>query len=775
MLWCPVGEPMGLTNVSGRNRAPARYAAAEAALLLAATTCPVLFVPDASNPFEPHKAAFLWMAAVVACAAIASSPAVAWRRFRESERPHRLFLSGLAVAIAGLCLSAFFSEAPHLAWWGSALRRDGALTQVALLAVLGASLLVITNLSTAERLINAVVLGSVGPTVYAVAQAVHVDPVLWDLGRSQGNSTFGNWLFLAGYLAVVWPLTLGQAIIATRRAEHERWSRTPSVRAAALWLLLGVQSAALVLAGSRGPLLALAATAGLAVIVFAVARGHRLIGAWLAGLAFAAVVAVLVVAPPRMATATARALQVPSMTNPQRSALVRLILWDAVGTGLRAEIAAGAPAAIVGTGPESTIRLVTRRARPGLDQLLSSSDLVPDRAHNDTLETLATTGVAGLALQLLLMGTALAMVMVGLGLMGRPDVSAFAWFASAMLCGTAALAVWRGHSLAALALVPPAALVLSVTGWIVRRPRTVRPRDPEVAIMLAAAAAAAMVHMIDVHLSLTTIGSGLVASVALATALSLSATATVLPATPLDARPRTGATAVPTVLAIVGGWSAGVLTIGLAGSGMSVPVSAVLIVIAAWLLSLAVAGADRRGLAASAVTWLMVCAAWSLWPAPPGGLVALVSRDPMDDQVLTRSAQTLVNEAEATTDVAAADAMLADAERLLRRAQAFDPFNYQHPRNLAALARRRARRAPASVRTSHLDEAGRLYRRATDLFPSNGALWAEWANLDAERLQTEDVFAKLDRAAALGAVSEANRVGDALRQVVGDSATRLPR
>ena len=100
-----------------------------------------------------------------------------------------------------------------------------------------------------------------------------------------------------------------------------------------------------------------------------------------------------------------------------------------------------------------------------------------------------------------------------------------------------------------------------------------------------------------------------------------------------------------------------------------------------------------------------------------------------------------------------------------------DPFNYQHPRNIAALERRRARRAPlATDRPAHLDDADHRYRTATALAPSNGTLWVEWANLDAERGRLDDAFAKLNHAAQLGATSEASRLADALRRLTGERA-----
>lgn len=813
--------------------------ATEAALLLAMATCPVLVIPFASNPFEPHKAAFLWVMAAAACAPVVGAPAFAWRRLRALDAGRRLILLGLACAVAVLCLSAARSEGASLAWWGSTLRRYGALTQVSLLAMLGVTLLAGNGRAASDRLITALILGSVGPTVYGLAQALQIDPLTWAPGRSQGNSTFGNWLFFAGYLATVWPLTVGRAVIATRRALRDHWSRTSSVSAAAVWTLLVLQSAALLSAGSRGPLLALVTASAGAGIVTLMLRGRRAAGVLLAGLAFSAVVAFLVIAPPRMAAVTAGAVDVTSMPIPARSVTVRLILWDAIGTGLRADLAARTGRAILGSGPESTTRMVTMYARPGLDRLLAASNLVPDRAHNDTLDTLATTGTAGLLLELAIGGAALGIVLAGLGLLDRSQTRTFACVACAIVCGVSALAVWRGHGLGALAVAPPAALMLIVSGWTACRRATATPRDPEVAILLVAASAAAVAHFIDLQLSVATVGSALVGAVALAVALGLATGASEPAAMTDESPPGMPAPWPDGAAALLIGWSAAVLTIGLAGPDMQPGLPAVAIVSFAGALSIAVAGADRRSIAMSVLTWIVVSGGWLLFQRSAdaftalllvqalalaclmavtavltgsqswrrgvsgtvaalvaGGLVAVVvvrvtaadvyggratlcaqqgddgcvstqlrnglALDPMNDQLLTQWAQTLIAKSETSADAAVSDATLAAAERALTRAQAFDPFNYQHPRNLAALHRRWARRSPGT-RATHLADADHFYRVATELAPTQGALWAEWANLDAERLRVGDALAKLERAASLGAVAEASKVADALR------------
>jgi tRNA1(Val) A37 N6-methylase TrmN6 len=66
----------------------------------------------------------------------------------------------------------------------------------------------------------------------------------------------------------------------------------------------------------------------------------------------------------------------------------------------------------------------------------------------------------------------------------------------------------------------------------------------------------------------------------------------------------------------------------------------------------------------------------------------------------------------------------AEARDALARARSVDPYEYHHPRNLAALQRRWARASPPDERRVHLDEADGFYGAATAMAPEAGTLWA---------------------------------------------------
>src|SRR6266496_3156528 len=101
----------------------------ESAVLMALTTCPSLLIPFAANPYEPHKAAFFWPCAAVA--GVACALPYASRHVRGPVRVEwtRVLVACAAVTMLAMLFSTARSDAPALAWWGSALRRQGAITQ----------------------------------------------------------------------------------------------------------------------------------------------------------------------------------------------------------------------------------------------------------------------------------------------------------------------------------------------------------------------------------------------------------------------------------------------------------------------------------------------------------------------------------------------------------------------------------------------------------------------------------------------------------------------
>ena len=399
--------------------------AAEAALLLAITACPTLLVAFGDSPFEAHKAAFLWAAAAISLTA----GLLAGRRWAALASDHfwiRCLLVTVALTAAGVILSVWLSPAPALAWWGSGLRRFGGSTELALGAVLvSGALLIAADPARADRWIAGLVLASIGPTMYAIAQTLGVDPLALEPAiGARPTSTFGNPLFLAGYLAAALPVTVAYA------AGLGSWRKWIA------WALVVAQCAVVAATRSRGPVLALAAVALLVGSLVLAARGYRRLAAG-AALAIAGAAIVLVVGGTSWINpSTAR----QSDDRRQATIGIRTLLWQAAGAGIGSD----ARTRPFGSGPESTVRVLTQQSG-SLLRVLEGDNVAPDRSHNETLDTAIAFGLVGVAARLAIICTLLGAAFAALGLLPRTEHLRFAAVAFIVCVAVGAMAKRRGR------------------------------------------------------------------------------------------------------------------------------------------------------------------------------------------------------------------------------------------------------------------------------------------------------------------------------------------
>jgi O-antigen ligase/tetratricopeptide (TPR) repeat protein len=237
-------------------------------------------------------------------------------------------------------------------------------------------------------------LGSVPVCLYAFVQYANLDPVSW-LNRPLGvSSTLGSSTALSTYLAMMALLTLACAVQAAvdlsttsgRRARGWRgWIADPRVRYGGLVAVLVVQIAALAMTQVRGGVLALGG--GLLVMVgFAIWPTRRrpvLIGG-------GAVLAALLVG-----TVLLAALPRPDVGDGEDTSFwQRALIWqDALH-------AIAGPRIAIGYGPET--QLLALEPRFPLELALRFEHQRYDRAHNLVLDTVLTTGLLGLAAQIVL-------------------------------------------------------------------------------------------------------------------------------------------------------------------------------------------------------------------------------------------------------------------------------------------------------------------------------------------------------------------------------------
>ncbi|MGD8816636.1 MAG: O-antigen ligase family protein [Acidobacteriota bacterium] len=341
-------------------------------------------------------------------------------------------------------LSTISSVAPRNSFWGSFTRLQGLYTTAAYVVVFLTVLAFCRSRSQIERIIQACLLTSVPVSLYGIIQRFGTDPVPWmaDVVRRPG-STMGNPIFLAAFVMMVVPLALYRYLEVGRVVTRDQtrlikwvfigggivnilfqlvaWSRgpvsgslaamvtlglwtaqghvfsrplRPFVRTGVYSVLLSAQLAAIMLSGSRGPLLALLVGLSAFVALWALTRGKR---RWLAATtAVVAAVFITLILLNHPASPLRRfEPQTPSAVRRfthllEGSGRVRLLLWEGA-----AGLVGQDPARFVwGYGPESEELVLSKHVPAELDRV---EEGMPDRSHNETFDVLVTTGLLGLA------------------------------------------------------------------------------------------------------------------------------------------------------------------------------------------------------------------------------------------------------------------------------------------------------------------------------------------------------------------------------------------
>jgi hypothetical protein len=593
----------------------AEYAAvAEVALLLALIVCPSLLIPFAANPFEPHKAAFLWTAAVISVVALIVGSGVHLRKSMvERSAPRWLVITVLCLSLS-VVVSVWISESPGLAWWGSGLRRYGGLTELALAGVLVAAVILARDRDRFDRCLVAIVLGSIGPTVYALSQWGGADPLGPGAAAWQRpGSTFGNPLFVSGYLVTVLPVTVACAARAA-----------PPLRTIGAWGLVVLQGVALIAARSIGPALALGAATVIVGTAMLGGLGYRRSAAAI-GIVLACSTAVIgVVAPPWLRTRAAAVDAAASVTQTgnQGTLLVRAILWQAAGAGIQRE-----PHILAfGSGPESTKQVLTKYSGSAL-RAIEGPNVTPDRAHNETLETWVTFGVIGFAFRLAVLYAALGAALAAFGLLPPARYWQFAVLAALVSVALPAITAWRG-GVWTLAISVPASMAIVAWLWVVRSSRFSATPNRDVIVPVAATTIAWLTHYFEVQVGLPSIGSAIVGSVAVA--LTVAGARDVTESLHGSTADRVRAVGSDDALSILGGWAAAAMLISLAGAAAAITLASWTIGALTWGIANLIVGMRRRGLIISAVTAAGVALVWLAFPtaatSPIGQADALATR-----------------------------------------------------------------------------------------------------------------------------------------------------
>jgi len=438
----------------------------EACWLSSFILIPLHFNPATSRIYEPDKIALLRSIAVCVAAAWLIKAVEAWiarRQQRAAPPPEaaprlrwrhpasRTLVLATLLLLASHTLSTVFSILPATSLWGHYERLHGLYTLAAYLVLFFSMLALLRTPAQVQRLITTVLLVSLPMALYGIAQHFDIEPQGWIVSLSERvPSTMGNPIFLGATLCMTIPLTLYRLLDAERDALAPearpgarklrllggatvvvqvggwsvglaagslvalmlvaawclvpRWLQRPCgpfLRWSVYLLLLSLQLACLLFTQSRGPVLGLLTGLFLGALLWTVTRHRRRAALGLVGLGtFLALLLVGI-------NLSGRALDVVSeipylnrlvqLKNEERSSQGRILIWEGA-----IDLISATPARMgVGYGPE-TIRSAYFPYYSARIGRLEGWDVFPDRLHNATLDVVATTGLLGAAVYLLL-------------------------------------------------------------------------------------------------------------------------------------------------------------------------------------------------------------------------------------------------------------------------------------------------------------------------------------------------------------------------------------
>jgi tetratricopeptide (TPR) repeat protein len=403
----------------------------ESCWLAALVVAPLFFNVHSARVFEPDKSALLRALAALALAAwLADGGLGGWRG--ALRQPVAWACAALAAAQA---LSAALSVAPAVSLMGSYPRLQGLLTDFSYLALFAVVASTANHRAALERLITVVIVTSLPVSLYGLLQHYQLDPVAWNgtLVGVRVTSTLGNPIFVGAYLIMAVPLGLARLLdsLGLFGGSADR------VRAGFYALALSAALAACGYTVSRGPQLGL--LAGLLFFCLLLAahfRRPKLAAGALAGAAAALVFLVLLNLPggplEGLRTLPGLARLGHLRDEFQGAGTGRALIWSGVAemvvsgqalafpdgsddrwSALRPFIGFGQETLSVAFGPHYPVGLAQ-------NPLIDSRDALPDRAHNETFDTLAFTGLAGLLAWLALYAALFLAVLKSLGVAATP-------------------------------------------------------------------------------------------------------------------------------------------------------------------------------------------------------------------------------------------------------------------------------------------------------------------------------------------------------------------
>ncbi len=451
----------------------------EAAWLSAVIVIPIYFNIYSNRIFEPDKVAVFRSLALLALSAwfikVIDDGGV-----KRTDLGNRSFwfktiwkipmLVPVLVMALVYVIATIFSISPGVSLWGSYQRLQGTYTPFSYIVFFA---LVAGNLrkwTQVERLITAIIIASLPVAFYGLLQRYGLDPIPW-----AGNTTdrvaanMGNSIFVAAYLIMVVPLTMGRLVRAVRNLkvdESRRWLY--SIKIIIYVFIAALQLITIFLSQSRGPVIGLLAGGYLMALLLALNTKKLWVRVTVIGVAIIGgglLVSFNLESGPFENLRTLPWIgRFGMLLDPESTtALTRKYIWqgaaDLVSVHPPVQFPDGETDSnniirpLIGYGPESMYVAYNQFYPPDLGRV-EKRNASPDRSHNETWDAMVTTGFLGLVAYLLIFGAVFFYAIKWLGLVERKRNTYLMVLLMGVggVCGAVGFSQWRGIEYAGIGL-----------------------------------------------------------------------------------------------------------------------------------------------------------------------------------------------------------------------------------------------------------------------------------------------------------------------------------
>jgi len=487
-------------------------AALEAGWQAALVVAPLFFNVFSSRVFEPDKISLIRTIALVMILAwlvkLANGGGAWLPAYREqdagdapdasdSQPSHATrfwrvpLLLPILLLVAAYLISTLFSVARFVSWWGSYQRLQGTYTFLSYVII---ALLAAGHLRTPaqiRRLQHAIILSSLPIAIYGIVQHYGIDPLPWggDV-QTRVAANAGNAIFLAAYLIMAFFFTLERVyssfafLLGYKPDDGADAQDMPTAIAGGAYLfVLMVQGLAIYWTQSRGPWLGLFLGLYLFVLLlFSALRParHRLwTGLWVS-LGAAGVILLIaantlpIFAGLRDAPGVGRLTTL--LESDSGTGRVRVLIWQGTAEMVQpheplifpdgSQDLINAIRPLVGYGPEAMWIAYNPFYPPELAHV-EARNASPDRAHNETWDSLVITGLFGFLAYLALFVAIFYWTLRWLGLLiNRRDN----WLFGGLLAAGGLIFVlafyWYDQSWRFFGVALPAGLMLGLGGYV---------------------------------------------------------------------------------------------------------------------------------------------------------------------------------------------------------------------------------------------------------------------------------------------------------------------